>query len=139
MGCIPFSAFSANNRETIMGTVDLTVIIDKQHNRGTCVPKWVISSESGQDLRVCIDFPAAKAHLCLHIDDVSEHCHKTENTKDAPDLSEWLWLLASDLWSDKEETEYDTLEKLRMQRCFVRDICDAFLDRHGRRERINKE
>ena len=114
-----------------MGTVDLTVIMNKQGKSFTCAPKWVISSDAGQELHVCIDFPAAKAHLCLHIDDVSARCRRIENSEDAPDLSEWLWFLTSDLWLDKEETECDTLEKLHMQCRFVRDICNAVLDRQG--------
>lgn len=132
VGSIPFIACSEDHPEAISGTVDLTVIISEQRKSSTCVPKWVISSESGQELQVCIDFSAAKAHLCLHIDDVTEHCRKTETVKDAPDLSKWLWFLASDLWLDKEETEYDTLEKLYVQRCLVRDICNAVLEWHRR-------
>ena len=131
VGSIPFIACSADHPETISGIADLTVIMAEQRKSSSCAPKWVISSEAGQELRVCIDFPVAKAYLCLHIDNVTEHCRKAENTKDAPDLSEWLWFLASDLWLDKEETGYDTLEKLHMQRRFVRDICNAVLDRQG--------
>ena len=134
VGSIPFIACSEDHPEAISGTVDLTVIISEQRKSSTCVPKWVISSESGQELQVCIDFPAAKVHLCLHIDDVSARCRRIENSEDAPDLSEWLWFLASDLWRDKEETKYDTLEKLHMQRCLVRDICDTVLEWHGRRD-----
>ena len=132
VGSIPFIACSEDHPEAISGTVDLTVIISEQRKSSTCVPKWVISSESGQELQVCIDFPAANAYLCLHIDDVSARCRRIENSEDAPDLSEWLWFLTSDLWLDKEETECDTLEKLHMQCCLVRDICDAVLEWHGR-------
>jgi hypothetical protein len=131
VGSIPFIACSKDHPEAVSGLADLTVIMNEQRKSSTCVPKWVISSDAGQELHVCIDFPAAKAHLCLHIDDVSARCRRTENSEDAPDLSEWLWFLASDLWFDKEETEYDTLEKLHMQCRFVRDICNAVLDRQG--------
>ena len=132
VGSIPFIACSEDHPEAISGTVDLTVIISEQRKSSTCVPKWVISSESGQELQVCIDFPAAKVHLCLQIENVSASCRKAETVKDAPDLLEWLWFLASDLWLNKEETGYDTLEKLRVQRCHVRDICSAVFERHRR-------
>ena len=130
VGNIPFIACLANHPETISGTADLTVIMNEQQKSSACVPKWVISGESGQEVHVCIDFPAANAYLCLHIDDVSARCRRIENSGDAPDLSEWLWFLASDLWRDKEKTEYDTLKRMHAQRCLVRDICDAVLEWH---------
>jgi|GEM_PF-5071879 len=128
VGNIPFIACLADHPETISGIADLTVIMAEQRKSSSCVPKWVVSTKAGHGLRVCMDFPDAEAHLHLHIDDVSASCRKTETAEDAPDISEWLWFLASELWQDKEETEYDTLEKLHVKRRFIRDICGAILE-----------
>lgn len=129
---IPFMACSADHPETILGAADMTVIMREQRKSSAYVPKWVVAAEARCELGVCIRFPAAEVHVRLHIDDVMVGCRMSESEKEAPDLTEWLWFLASELWKDVKCDESVALERLHAQRCLVRDICDAVLDRRRR-------
>lgn len=136
VGNIPFFACSADHPEVISGTADLIVVCKacfsgEQRKSSAYVPKWAISAGAGQGLCVRIDFPTSKAHLRLHIDNVPTDYIIPRKEKNAPDLTEWLWFLAVELWQD-DETEYDALERLHVRRCLVRDICDAILCWHRR-------
>ena len=137
MGNIPFFACSADHPEVISGTADLIVVCKacfsgEQRICSAYVPKWVISAETGQELCICIDFSAVEAYVHLHIEDVSVGCAFSESTKDAPDLTEWLWFLVSEQWKDEEGSESAALERVHAHRNFVRDICNAILDRYRR-------
>ena len=127
---IPFMACSAGHPEVITGTVDLTVIMSEQRKSSAYVPKWVVAAESVRELGVCIDFPAAEAHVRLYIDDVSEDRRMSESEKAAPDLTEWLWFLASELRQGEEATGAGALERLHVRRRIIRDICEVVLDRY---------
>lgn len=75
VGNIPFFACSADHPEVIPGTADLIVVCKasfsgEQRNCSAYVPKWAISAGARQELCVRIDFPTAKAHLHLRIDNV---------------------------------------------------------------------
>ncbi len=131
VGNIPFFACSADHPEVISGTADLIVVCkaifsDEQRKSSAYVPKWAISAGAGQELCVRIDFPTAKAHLHIHIDNVPADYVIPREGKSAPDLTEWLWFLAVALWQH-DESEYDALGKLHVRRCLVGDICDAVL------------
>ena len=58
-------------------------------------------------------------------------CSASDNLKNVPDLTKWLWCLACELWIT-DETETEAHFALYAQRVLVRDICDAVLDRHRR-------
>ncbi len=132
VGNIPFFACSADHQEVISGTADLIVVCkacfsgEEQRKGSAYVPKWAISAGAGQELIVRIDFPTAKAHLRLHIDNMPADYIIPGEGKSAPDLTEWLLFLAAELWQD-DESEHDVLERLHVRRCLVRDICDAVL------------
>ena len=136
VGNIPFFACSADHPEVISGTADLIVVCKacfsgEQRKRSAYVPKWAISAGAGQELCVRIDYPTAKAHLHLHIDNVPANYIIPGEGKNAPDLIEWLWFLSVVLWQG-DESEYDALERLHVRRFLVRDICDAVLDQYRR-------
>jgi len=131
VGNIPFFACSADHPEVIPGTANLIVVrkasfSGEQRNCSAYVPKWAISAGAGQELCVRIDFPTAKAHLHLLIDNVSTDYIIPGEGKSAPDLAEWLWFLAVELWQH-DKSEYGALERLHIRRCLVRDICHAIL------------
>ena len=128
---IPFFACAADHAEAISGTADLSVVCKasfsgEQRNCSAYVPKWAISAGAGQELCVRIDYPTAKAHLHLLIDNVSTDYIIPGEGKSAPDLAEWLWFLAVELWQH-DKSEYGALERLHIRRCLVRDICHAIL------------
>lgn len=131
VGNIPFFACSADHPEVIPGTADLSVVCKasfsgEQRNSSAYVPKWAISAGARQELCARIDFPTARAHLHLHIDNVPANYVIPGEGKNTPDLTEWLWFLAVVLWQD-DEPECDALGRLHVRRCLVRDICDAVL------------
>lgn len=131
VGNIPFFACSADHPEVIPGTADLIVVCKasfsgEQRNCSAYVPKWAISAGARQELCARIDFPTARAHLHLHIDNVPANYVIPGEGKNAPDLTEWLWFLAVVLWQD-DESECDALGRLHVRRCLVRDICHAIL------------
>ena len=136
---IPFVACSANHPETITGTADLTVTtmispMGEQVKRSAYVPTWIISDESRDELRIHIRFHSHGAHatealLRLRIDTIVRDCGTSDDIKTAPDLTEWLWCLASELWISNE-TENEVNNSLSARRAFVRDIVDAVLDHH---------
>ena len=137
VGNIPFFACSADHPEVISGTADLIVVCKacfsgEQRKSSAYVPKWAISAGAGQELCICIDFSAVEAYVHLHIEDVSVGCAFSESTKDAPDLTEWLWFLVPEQWKDEEGSESAALERVHAHRNFVRDICNAILDRYRR-------
>ena len=138
---IPFFACSSKYPEAIIGTADLTVATavlntSEQLKRCAYVPTWIISGESRDDLTVRIRFPARDAHtaeatLRLHVDAVARDHVASDDIKSAPDITEWLWCLACELWMT-DETETEVHDALYAKRALVRDICDAVLD-HRRR------
>ena len=108
----------------------------EQAKRCAYVPTWIISGESKNDLTVRIRFPAhnehaAKVLLHLRIDAVMRDGYAPNDIENTPDLTEWLWFLASELWQE-DESERDTLERMQVRRCLVRDICDDILGCHRR-------
>ena len=138
---IPFFACSSKHPEAIVGMADLTVAtaalgISEQLKRCAYVPTWIISGESKDELTIRIRFPAREEHaaeatLRLHVDTVVRDYVASDNLKNTPDLTEWLWCLACELWMT-DETEAEAHYALYAQRVLVRDICDAVLDRHRR-------
>lgn len=136
---IPFFACSSKHPEAIIGTAELTVATaalytSKQLKRCAYVPAWIISGESKDDLTVHIRFPARDAHtaevtLRLRVDMVVKDYGASDNLNNTPDLTEWLWCLACELWMTDETEAHDTLYA---KRALVQDICDAVLDRHRR-------
>lgn len=136
---LPFVACSATHSETITGTADLTVTtmipsMGEQVKRSAYVPTWIISDESRDELRIHIRFHSHRAHatealLRLRIDTIVRDCGTSDDIKTAPDLTEWLWCLASELWISNE-TENEVNNSLSARRAFVRDIVDAVLDHH---------
>ena len=138
---IPFFACSSKHPEAIVGMADLTVATaalytSEQLKRCAYVPTWIISGESRDDLTIHIRFPARDAHaaeatLRLRVDTVVKDYGTSDDIKGAPDITEWLWCLACELWIT-DETETEAHYALYAQRVLVRDICDAVLDRHRR-------
>ena len=138
---IPFFACSSKHPEAIVGMADLTVATaalytSEQLKRCAYVPTWIISGESRDDLTIHIRFPARDAHaaeatLRLHVDTVVKDCGTSDDIKGAPDITEWLWCLACELWIP-DETETEVHDALYARRVLVRDICDAVLDHHRR-------
>ena len=139
VGHIPFVATSTGQSEMISGTADLTVTTGipstgEQLKRYAYVPTWIISGESKDELTVHIRFPAqdvnaAEALLRLHVEGIAEEYVESVETKNAPNLTEWLWFLVCELWiADETEVHY----ALYARRALVRDICDAVLDHHRR-------
>ncbi len=138
---IPFFACSSKHPEAVEGTAELTVATavlntSEQLKRCAYVPTWIISGESKGDLTIHIRFPAREEHaaeatLRLHVDTVVRDCVASDNLKNTPDLTEWLWCLACELWMT-DETETEVHDALYVRRALVRDICDAALDRHRR-------
>lgn len=138
---IPFLACSVNHPETITGMADLTVAtmippIGEQVKTSAYVPTWIISGESKDNLTVRLRFPvhdthAAEATLHLHVDMVDRDCGASDGIKNAPNLTEWLWCLACELWMT-DETETESRHALSAQHAFIRDVCDAILEHHRR-------
>lgn len=138
---IPFFACSSKHPEAVEGTAELTVATavlntSEQLKRCAYVPTWIISGESRDDLTIHIRFPAREEHaaeatLLLHVDTVVRDYVASDNLKNTPDLTEWLWCLACELWMT-DETETEAHDTLYARRALVRDICDAALDRHRR-------
>ena len=138
---IPFFACSSKHPEAIVGMADLTaatgaLYTSEQLKRCAYVPTWIISGESRDDLTIHIRFPARDAHaaeatLRLRVDTVVKDYGTSDDIKGAPDITEWLWCLACELWIT-DETETEAHYALYAQRVLVRDICDAVLDRHRR-------
>ena len=136
---IPFFACSSKHPEAVEGTAELTVATavlntSEQLKRCAYVPTWIISRESRDDLTIHIRFlareeHAAEATLRLHVDTVVRDYVASDNLKNTPDLTEWLWCLASELWISNE-TENEANNSLSARRAFVRDIVDAVLDHH---------
>ena len=138
---IPFFACSSKHLEAAVGTAELTVVTaalytSEQLKRCAYVPTWIISGESKDELTIHIRFPAREEHAAeatfrLHVDTVVRDYVASDNLKNTPDLTEWLWCLACELWMT-DETETEAHDTLYARRALVRDICDAALDHHRR-------
>ena len=136
---IPFFACSSKHPEAVEGTAELTVATavlntSEQLKRCAYVPTWIISRESRDDLTIHIRFlareeHAAEATLRLHVDTVVRDYVASDNLKNTPDLTEWLWCLACELWMT-DETEAEAHDAMYARRAVVRDICDAVLEHH---------
>lgn len=136
---IPFFACSSKHLEAIVGMADLTVATgalytSEQLKRCAYVPTWIISGESKGDMTVHIRFPARDAHaaeatLRLRVDTVVKDYGTSDDIKGAPDITEWLWCLACELWIP-DETETEAHDALYARRALVQDICDAVLDHY---------
>lgn len=99
---VPFFACSADHPETIAGTADMVIIshipfVGEHSKRSAYVPEWMIASESWQEMFISLDFPSAKTYLHLRIDGITTIHTATKSIEEAPDLTEWLWFLASAL------------------------------------------
>ena len=136
---IPFFACSFKHPEAIVGMADLTVATaalytSEQLKRCAYMPTWIISGESKDVLTIRIRFPAREEHaaeatLRLRVDAVVRGRVASDDIKNAPDLTEWLWCLACELWMT-DDTKAETHDALYVRRALVWDICDAVLDHY---------